>query len=145
MILELTYNGDVQTIDTQVILYGYDNSGLNIIINTVGIAYNPSANIFEANALQAISNPSYTTFVTNTADAGFFEATHATLTTVCVNANRISKLEVIDSSNTTIQFNTNQSVDVNESMSALITLINDALAPGGGGSGLTQQQVEGLI
>lgn len=145
MIIELTYNSEVQYIDTEAILYGYDDSRLNVVLNQLGIAYLPATTVFEANAIQEITTPSYSVFVTNTADAGFFEATHATLTTVCVNAKRINRLEVIDSSNTTIHFNYNQTLDVNESMSALITLINNAIAPVSGGGGLTQQQVEGLI
>lgn len=133
MIVQLTYNGDVQNLDTDIVLYGYNNSGLNILINQVGIAYNPNASVFEANALQAISTPSYGTFVSATVSAGFFEADHATLTTICVNANRIVRLEEIDRSNSTIYFNTNQSVNVVETIATLITLINVAHGGGGGG------------
>lgn len=130
MIIQLTYNGDVQNLDIDIVLYGYDDSGLNILINQVGIAYNPNASVFEANALQAISTPSYATFVSATVSAGFFEADHATLTTICVNANRIVRLEEIDPSNSTIYFNTNQSVNVVESIATLLTLINGASTAG---------------
>ena len=130
MIVQLTYNGDVQNLDTDIVLYGYNNSGLNILINQVGIAYNPNASVFEANAIQAISTPSYATFVSATVSAGFFEADHATLTTICVNANRIVRLEEIDPSNSTIYFNTDQSVNVVESIASLLTLINGASTVG---------------
>lgn len=130
MIIQLTYQGEVQNLDTDIVLYGYDATGLNIVINQVAIRYNPAEQFYTATTLQAISSPSYATFVTDTEQAGFFEASHATLTTVCVNANRIVRLEEIDPSNSTVYFNTNQSVNVVESIASLLTLINGARTVG---------------
>lgn len=129
MILQTTYLATAYYIDTDIILYGYDNTGLSLVLNQDSIINNSSATLFESNTVQAVTLPTYANFVTETAGYGFFVATHATLTAVCVNAKRIQRLEVIDSSNTTIYFELGVTLDVNESMANMITFINRAVSP----------------
>jgi len=129
MILQTTYLSTAYYIDTDIILYGYDNSGLSLVLNQDSIVNNSSATLFESNTVQAVSVPTYANFVSGTAGYGFFVATHATLSAVCVNAKRVQRLEVIDSSNTTIYFELGITLDVNESMSDMINFINRAVAP----------------
>jgi len=129
MILQTTYLSTAYYIDTDIILYGYDNTGLSLVLNQDSIINNSSATLFESNTVQAVTLPTYANFVTETAGYGFFIATHATLTAVCVNAKRIQRLEVIDSSNTTIYFELGVTLDVNESMANMITFINRAVSP----------------
>lgn len=129
MILQTTYLATAYYIDTDIILYGYDNTGLSLVLNQDSIINNSSATLFESNTVQAVTLPTYANFVTETAGYGFFIATHATLTAVCVNAKRIQRLEVIDSSNTTIYFELGVTLDVNESMANMITFINRAVSP----------------
>ena len=129
MILQTTYLATAYYIDTDIILYGYDNTGLSLVLNQDSIINNSSATLFESNTVQAVTLPTYANFVTETAGYGFFVATHATLTAVCVNAKRIQRLEVIDSSNTTIYFELGVTLDVNESMANMIDFINRAVSP----------------
>ena len=129
MILQTTYLATAYYIDTDIILYGYDNTGLSLVLNQDSIINNSSATLFESNTVQAVTLPTYANFVTETAGYGFFVATHATLTAVCVNAKRIQRLEVIDSSNTTIYFEFGVTLDVNESMANMIDFINRAVSP----------------
>jgi len=133
MILDITISGTVNSIDTKIVLYGYDDSGLKLAISTSGIKYSPSAEIFQSTSLNTVTLPTYADFVTDTASFGFLEVTHGTYTNVCINLARIEKLEAIDSSNTTVRFDKYNSVNVNMSLSALETAINSALTPSSGG------------
>jgi len=124
MIILTTYNGADYYIDSDIILYAYDDSGCNIVLNQSAIRYNPNAEIFESNALQNLTVPTYANFVTETETINFFEVAHATLTTICVNGNRIKRLVEIDASNTTIYFEVGATVDVVENITTLQSRIN---------------------
>jgi len=127
MIILTTYNGADYYIDSDIILYAYDDTGCNIVLNQSAIRYNPNAEIFESNALQNLTVPTYANFVTATTPIGFIEVAHATLTTICVNCLRIKRLVDIDGSNTTIYFEVGATVDVVENITTLQGLINTAL------------------
>ena len=144
MIVAITYNGTDYYIDSELILYGFDDSGLNLVLNQKAIRYNPAAEIFESNTIQAVSSPTYATFVSDTADFHFLEVSHATYGTICVNLDRIKRLEANGSADTNIFFEIGASVEVDVAIAVLEAAINTALTPSSG-SGLTQQQVEGLL
>lgn len=143
MIISVTINGVVNYIDTDMILYAYDNSGLTLVVASNSVAQNPNLELFVSASPQAATLPTYSDFKTATAAANFLECTHATYTNIYVNLKRIQRLQEVDSSNTTILFDKYNTVDTSTSLSTLNTAINDGLIPSG--SGLTQQQIEGLI
>jgi len=124
MILLTTYNGTDNYIDSDIILYGFDDTGLNLVLNQKAIRYNPNAQIFESNALQAVTVPTYANFVTETLDDNFIEVTHATYTTVCINCARVLRLEDAGGGNTTIYFEVGATLEVTVAIATLQTAIN---------------------
>lgn len=124
MILEITIGGEVSYIDTDIILYAYDDTDLKLILGSGGVAYAPANEIFESNSIQTATVPTYANFVTYTARSGFLEVSHATLGTICINLLRINRLVVIDSSNTSIYFDKSNYVNVDVSIATLATAIN---------------------
>ena len=126
MIIKITIAGTDCYIDTNVILYGYNNSGLELVLSDINPGVSPISEVFENNAASAVSFPVYADFVTDNAP-GFLEVTHATLTNICLNVSRILRLEAIDSSNTTVMFDNMLTVPVSVSLSTLLTSISTAL------------------
>lgn len=123
MILKITYNSSDSYIDTDIILYGYDDSGLNLVLNQIGQGSNPAAQLFYANGQQAVSFPSYSSFLSDTSSV-FLECDHATYTKVNINVARIKRIEAIDSSNTKVYFEQSTSVDVVMAVDDLQAAIN---------------------
>jgi len=135
MIVQITYNGTDYYIDSELILYGFDDTGLNLVLNQKAIRYNPAAEIFESNSLQAVTVPTYADFVIDTADDNFIEVTHATYTTVCINCARVLRLEDAGGGNTTIYFEIGATLEVTEAIATLQAAINASHGGGGGGGG----------
>jgi len=124
MIILTTYNGTDNYIDSDIILYGFDDTGLNLVLNQKAIRYNPNAEIFESNALQAVTVPTYANFVTETLDDNFIEVTHAVYTNVCINCARVLRLEDAGGGNTTIYFEIGATLEVTVAIATLQTAIN---------------------
>jgi len=126
MIIELTIDSEVFQIDTSIINYGYNDGGLKLALSSVGLTYNPSAEIFENNNVTDVTLPTYADFVIATSNY-FLELASTAWTVINVNLSKIQRLVAIDSSNTTIYFSKYSAVDVNVGMAAIITAINGAL------------------
>lgn len=129
MIIQTTYNGTDYYIDSELILYGYDDSGLVLVLNQDAIRYNPATEIFASNSLQAVTVPTYANFVLDTSDFHFLEVSHATHGTICVNLDRIKRLEDVGGTDTNILFEIGASIEVDVPIGTLEAAINNALAP----------------
>lgn len=135
MILSVTKSAVDYYLNTDFILYGYDNTGLEIVTNTNQPWQNWTdvSAYFTAIIPNVITTPTYGSFVTNTHLHGFVEVPHAVYTTINFNANRVIKLIEIDAGNTTIYFNKFDAIDVVMPIADLQLLINqhttNAFAP----------------
>ena len=69
MIISVTINGVVNYIDTDMILYAYDNSGLTLVVASNSVAQNPNLELFVSASPQAATLPTYSDFKTATAAA----------------------------------------------------------------------------
>lgn len=127
MILEVTISGTVYYIDTDLILYAYDDSGLKFVYSEIGINYNPNAEVFESNSIQSPSLPTYADFVLSTANSKFIEVSNVLLGTICINLNRIQKLEDIGGTDTNLIFNKQQSVETDTAIGTLLPIINSTV------------------
>lgn len=128
MIIEITISGTAYQIDTDSIIYGYNDTTLHLALSQIGINHTPAAEIFENNIVNSVSVPTYADFVTATANYFFLECASTDWTVINVNLLRIKALEVIDSSNTTIIFSKYNTVNVNVGIATLATAINNALS-----------------
>lgn len=129
MILEATIQGTQVNIDSNDILYGYEDGGnLQLVIAQDAVRNNPNLELYTNSAPSTATLPTYADFVTATADYKFSEVSHATLTNICVNLSRIARLTEIDSSNTTILFDKYNTVNTNTSVSTLRDAINGSLS-----------------
>jgi len=140
MIIKVTTSSTDSYIDTDIVLYAYDNTGMEFILNLEKAKISPCAELFENNAPNAVSYPTYADFVTaNVTD--FIELPHATLTNVCLNLKRVLRLEAIDSSNTLVLFDNNASVPVSMSLATLQAALNAALAPSSSSSTFVSEDI----
>jgi len=129
MILDATIAGTQIYIDTNDILYAYESSGnLQLVIASDAVQSNPNLELYTNASPNEATAPSYADFVTATANHRFIEVSHATLTNVCVNLNRIARLAAIDSSNTTILFDKYNVVKSDTALSSLRANINSEIA-----------------
>lgn len=142
MIIKVTISGVDQYIDTSVILYAFDNSGLEFVLNQRDDAYLVVSEIFENNAPNASSFPTYANFVSENVP-GFLQVSHAVLTNICINLSRVLRLEAIDASNTTIKFDNMTYVEVDVALATLQTNINAAIPISHGGTTGLQGGVPG--
>jgi len=127
MIIKLTISGVDQFINTNSILYTYDNSGLNLVLGNTGIVSLPITELFENNAPSPVSFPTYSSFVTTTAPS-FLEVPHLTLSAICINLSRVLRIEEINSSNSLVRFDNETTVAVNLSAALLKAAIDTASA-----------------
>jgi len=132
MIITINISGTDYYINDGSILYVYDNSGLELVLCKDGYKNSPVWAIFESNVANAVTSPSYAAFVTTTA-SNFLEVRHLTLSNVCINASKVLKLEEIDASNTTVLFDNNYTVDVNENVVSLQSALDALLISGSTG------------
>jgi len=140
MIIKVTISGVDSYIDTDIVLYTYDNTGMELILNLEKAKISPCAELFENNAPTIVSYPTYSNFVTDNA-ANFLEVTHATLTNICLNIHRVLRLEEIDASNTTVKFDNGASVPVSMSLATLQAALNAALAPSSSSSTFVSEDI----
>lgn len=127
MILKITRLGTDYYIDTDIILYGYDDTDLKLVLSQTGINYTPAAEIFENNSVNTVTVPTYADFVTDTAGSHFLEMASTEWGVINVNLLKIQSLELIDSSNTIVRFSKYNSVNVNVAIATIQAAINAAL------------------
>jgi hypothetical protein len=129
MIIAVTINAVVNYIDTEMILYAYDDSGLNLVVASNTVTQNPNLEIFPVSAIQVATVPTYADFVTATAGAKFIEISHATFGNICINLNRILRLEEIDSTHTNLLFDKYNNVQSDTFLGTLLSAINAVVSP----------------
>lgn len=129
MIFKFTKYGTDYYVDSDIIQYGYDNSGLELVLSNNNTAFNPSLQVYKSTSINVAELPTYATFVTDTADFYFLEMVHTVWGFVNVNLLSIERLELIDSSNTKVFFNATDYVEVNVGIATIQTAINTALSP----------------
>lgn len=129
MIFKFTKYGTDYYVDSDIIQYGYDNSGLELVLSNNNTAFKPSLQVYKSTSINVAELPTYATFVTDTADFYFLEMVHTVWGFVNVNLLSIERLELIDSSNTKVYFNATDYVEVNVGIATIQTAINTALTP----------------
>ena len=76
MIFKFTKYGTDYYVDSDIIQYGYDNSGLELVLSNNNTAFKPSLQVYKSTSINVAELPTYATFVTDTADFYFLEMVH---------------------------------------------------------------------
>jgi len=129
MIFNFTQYGIDYYVDSDIIQYGYDNSGLELVLSNNNTAFKPSLQVYKSTSINVAELPTYANFVTETSAYYFLEMVHTIWGYVNVNLLSIERLELIDSSNTKVYFNATDYVEVNVGIATIQTAINTALTP----------------
>jgi competence transcription factor ComK len=129
MIIEITKLGTPYFLETAMVLYAYNNAGLEIVSYTTSIyqAFTDINQTFSNAEPNVVTAPSYASFVTQTQRSYFSEFPHATLTNVCVNLQRIQKIIEIDPTHTKIYFDRFNQVNVVAAIADVQAQINAAV------------------
>lgn len=147
MILEITHNSQTLRIDTSMILYAFDDSGicyLYVDLNPLSLQqYGITLSdvlidfTFPNATAQIIVSETYTQIKTATAGYGFVEVNNSAYTKIYVNANRVKKIEDV-SGDGLIWFDNYVSIQSTDSPSSVETDVNGAIPNTLSSGGITQ-------